>query len=421
MDAEERRRGEGCADRPRFCCRIVSWLSLNFVIVVASSVLGLAGTVHVPTRDDELVALVPRRGVSSAERQIEELRRRLLETPRDAESAVRLVRGCLDLDHTNPDPRWLGLATAALSPWSDAKDIPTEIRLARAILSQRSHDFGGALQDLDSVLVVSPRNAEAWLVKSTLHVVRGEYDPARRAAGSLFRLTDPLTATTAAATVASLSGSAARSCELLERVMGSATNSPTAGQIWALTQLAETRERLGKNLEAELAFRKALGLAPRDPYLVGAFSDFLLQTDRAQEALALLEPIPSNESLLLRWVEANRQLGRRGTAYENAVRKLEATFAVQAARGERVHRREEARFRLHVLDDAVVALRLARENWEIQREPADLVLLHQAALAVHSEPDLQRVRDWLAATHLEDVRLNSVVKIPERKVADVHR
>ncbi len=421
MDADERRCGEGCADRPRLRCRIASWLALGFVAVFASSAVGVAGTVRLPTRDDELVALVPRRGVSSAERQIEELRRRLSESPRDAESAVRLVRGCLELDHTNPDPRWLGLATAAVSPWSDSQEIPTEIRMARALLSQRSHDFNGAMQDLDAVLAALPRNAEAWLVKSTLHVVRGEYESARRAAGSLFRFTDPLTATTAAATVASLSGSASRSCELLERLLTAATNSPTAGQIWALTQLAETRERLGMNREAERAFLKAMALAPRDPYLVGAFADFLLQTNRATEALALLEPFPANESLLLRWVEANRTLRRNGAAYLSAVRKLGETFAVQAARGERVHRREEARFRLRVLNDALAALTLARENWEIQREPADLVLLQQAALAVHSEPDLQRVRDWLAATHLEDVRLKSEVQEPEGKLVDAHR
>ena len=408
-------------DVPRLSSRIASWLALGIVTVFASSAVGVAGTVRLPTRDDELVALVPRRGVSSAERQIEVLRRRLLERPRDAESAVSLVRGCLDLDHANPDPRWLGLATAALSPWSDSLEIPTEIRLARALLSQRSHDFNGALQDLDAVLAVSPRNAEAWLVKSTLHVVRGEYEPARRAAGSLWRLTDSLTASTAVATVASLSGSAARSCELLERLLASATNSPAARQVWALTQLAETRERLGKDLEAEQAFRKAMRLAPRDPYLVGAFADFLLRTSRASEALNLLAAFPTNESLLLRWVEAARRLQRNSTAYLAAVRKLEETFAVQAERGERVHRREEARFRLRVLGDAPAALTLARENWEIQREPADLVLLQQTATATHSEPDLQRVRDWLATTRLEDVRLNSAAQIPERKIADAHR
>ena len=51
---------------------------------------------------------------------------------------------------------------------------------------------------------------------------------------------------------------------------------------------------------------------------------------------------------------------------------------VFVARGERVHLREEARFRLRLLDDAQAALPLAEENWQIQKEPADSRLLDEA-------------------------------------------
>ena len=379
-----------------------------------------AGAGRVPANENEVVALVRPRGGSQLELELESLGRQLRDSPGDVEASVRLVRNCLELDRLSPDPRWLGQAMTALEPWSTKTGAPTEIRLVQALLRQRSHDFEGALNDLDAVVAVAPRNAEAWLVKSTVHAVRGELDPARRAAAALVRIADPITSATAMATVASLSGSAERSCELMERLLPVAARAPVAQRVWMLTQLAETRERLGQVSAAERAFRDGLALAPRDPYLNGALADLLLRSGRAGEVPPLLESFPANDSLLLRVAEARRRLHQTGSSFAALAKRLGDAFAIQAARGERVHRREEARFQLCVLGDADLALKLARENWEIQREPADLLLLQEAAVAMRSEPDLRRVRDWVAATHLEDVRLQSVERLVAAKSTEVH-
>ncbi len=71
------------------------------------------------------------------------------------------------------------------------------------------------------------------------------------------------------------------------------------------------------------------------------------------------------------------------------------------ARGDTVHRREEARFALWLDDDPARALALARENWDVQREPADLRILAEAAAAAKDAATMQLVRDWLATTRLE--------------------
>ena len=55
-------------------------------------------------------------------------------------------------------------------------------------------------------------------------------------------------------------------------------------------------------------------------------------------------------------------------------------FAAAQARGELLHAREAALFALE-LGDSVTALKLARQNWNDQREPADLRLLASAARA----------------------------------------
>jgi len=66
-----------------------------------------------------------------------------------------------------------------------------------------------------------------------------------------------------------------------------------------------------------------------------------------------------------------------------------------------LHKREEARYRLTIENDAAGALRLARENWQVQREPADLRILSEAAAAA-GDAEMQRdVAAWTVATGLQ--------------------
>ena len=67
--------------------------------------------------------------------------------------------------------------------------------------------------------------------------------------------------------------------------------------------------------------------------------------------------------------------------------------------------REEARFTLHLLHAPQEALKLARENWQVQKEPADLRILLEAALAAHDNTAVDEVKEWLGNSGLEDVQL----------------
>ena len=70
--------------------------------------------------------------------------------------------------------------------------------------------------------------------------------------------------------------------------------------------LAETLARLGHFPAAETHFREGLKLAPRDPYLLGAYADFLLGQNRPKEVAELLGEHKRIDGLLLRWAEATR-------------------------------------------------------------------------------------------------------------------
>ena len=67
--------------------------------------------------------------------------------------------------------------------------------------------------------------------------------------------------------------------------------------------------------------------------------------------------------------------------------------------------REEARFELEIQGNTSKALALARDNWKVQREPADLRILAEAARAADDAPALALVDGWVAATRLQDATL----------------
>jgi len=88
---------------------------------------------------------------------------------------------------------------------------------------------------------------------------------------------------------------------------------------------------------------------------------------------------------------------------------LEARFAASRMRGDAVHRREEARFTLHLIGRPQDALRLALENWEVQREAWDARLVLEAALASGEPKSAAGVVAWLRDKRLEDPRIAALV------------
>jgi hypothetical protein len=117
----------------------------------------------------------------------------------------------------------------------------------------------------------------------------------------------------------------------------------------------------------------------------------------------LLNDATRADALLLRLALAEQTLG--APDLDRHVQALRDRFAAARLRGDTVHRREEARFALRLLGQPDTALQLARENWDVQREPADVRILFESALASGDPAAAQPALDFLARTGLEDVRL----------------
>ena len=143
----------------------------------------------------------------------------------------------------------------------------------------------------------------------------------------------------------------------------------------------------------------ALRSGDKDLYLLGAYCDWLLDQGRAAEVIPLLRNETRIDPLLLRLALAQQALKRPEAAA--SIETLRARFEASHARGDTVHQRENARFELFLRGDPRSALPYAVANWQVQREPADLRILAEAAAAANDVAALETVRRWLTETGLE--------------------
>lgn len=359
----------------------------------------------VPTDSNQVLEKLPLAATDSQLRELQGLRRQLADRPDDLKLALQVARRNLEIGRAEADPRYYGYAQAALAPWWNQDDLPPpEVLLLRAVLRQNRHDFDGALADLQQVLAVRPRDAQAWLTQAVIQQVQGEPAAALRSCLALRRLTGSLLFNACWSGAASRGGQAEAAYRGLSQALaGSPAANPMERQ-WALTVLAEIAEQRGDASAAETHFSDALALGRRDVYLLGAYADFLLDQNRPAEVRDLLRDEQRADNLLLRLALAERRLD--DSAWQRHAEVLEARFTAARQRGDGTHVATEARLRLELRQQPREALELAQRNWvQGQREPQDARLLLEAALATGQPEAAREVLDWLTRVRLEDERL----------------
>jgi len=339
---------------------------------------------YVPDDDAIVLERLPEQA-DPALKALRRMRAALRANPQNLDVAAPVAKRAIEAARATGDPRFLGQAQAALLPWWKSRDPPTQALLLRATLQQSQHDFIGALADLDRVLAAAPADPQARLTRATVLTVIGQYDKARADCDALSSIASPLVVAACTAAPASLSSGAEDAYRDLTRALERGNEAPGIRQ-WAETLAAEIAARLGHAVAAEMHFRAAWAIGSRDAYLRGAYADFLLDQGRPREALALVRDETKDDSLLLRLTLAEQALPDERGAFERHKAELAARFDAARLRGDSLHRREEARFRLAIEHDAAGALVLARANWNVQREPADRRVLVEAARAAGEDP-----------------------------------
>ncbi len=359
---------------------------------------------HIPASEAAVLC-----SVSPAHNDLAALRSRLEANPADVGLATELARRNIEMARASADPRYLGHAQAALAPWRDSVSPPPDVLLLRATIRQSVHEFEPALDDLEQLLRMAPRNAQAWLTRAVIQMVRGDYEGSRASCAPLERLAGELVWTQCTAAVDSLSGRAEEAYSELRAAHQRAGAVPAEERAWVLSSLGEIAVRAGRDGDAEKDYLAALSLSPSDGYTRAAYADLLLDLHRAPEALPWLRGHENDDNLLLRLAMAEKAAGVAECAAH--VETLRSRYLASQERGDVVHRREQARFHLVLLGDAESALALAKANWQVQREPADARILLESAIAAHQPEAAAPVVAFLAEHRAQEPRLVALASV----------
>jgi hypothetical protein len=368
---------------------------------------------YLPAADDRVLEHVsaPRLPGLGA---LAELRAEMQRHPGVLAPAVQFARAAIDIGKREEDPRYFGYAESALQAWLNQPAPPFEVSLLHAQLLIARMDFPSALSELDRVAAAgAAESVQALLVRALLNLRRGDIAAAGLDCGRLKDHVDALLTASCEALVQGAGGRAAEALNTLDRQRSGLAAAPLAVQLWSLGAAAELSERLGRGANAirlyQEAAQRSQAAGSRDPGLLAAYADCLLDSGQETEVLRLVSGLERIDGLLVRQATAERRLGRADPALAGQAathtRQLAARFAELRQRDGVSHLREQGLFELDLRDDAAAALALAQRNWAIQREASDIRLLLRAAVAAGQAQSAQPVLDWLAATGYQDARL----------------
>ena len=360
-----------------------------------------------PSSDAEVVEKLPGGASDPAVRRVDSLRKQLAARPADAALRLEIARRYFELAMAQGDPRFVGYASATIAPLQAGADANAGYWLLRGLIEQYSHEFQPALASLERAARIDPKDPEPLAWRSAIFMVQARYPEALAECRQLAPMAPALYATGCASYVQAATGQLVEAHQNLQQALMAAPEADPGLRIWAHTRLAEMALRLQKPNDAEVHFRAALALGINDQFLLGAYSDFLLEQGRPAEVVKLLADWERSDVLLLRLAMAGAALKDSRAAGWAA--QLRDRFRAAALRGDRLHEQEAARFELDLEKRPREALALAARNYTIQKEPRDAEVLLRTALAANDAGAAQPALDWLRTSRYEDPRLAAVV------------
>jgi tetratricopeptide (TPR) repeat protein len=381
----------------------------RLVVLCAAAVLGAAylpgaqAGPHVPGSDSTVLAELP-----AGTRHADVSARRLAQGRVDV--AIPLAQFYIQQSRLSGDLRYLGYAEAVLAPWVNQASAVPDVLVLQATLEQSRHEFSASLATLDRALATRPNDPQALLIRATVLRVLGRYPEAGAACERFATLVDSRLGALCIQSLRGLTGEVESAYSALTQI--SPQGWRNSEKSWLYSELGEMAVRLGREADAERWFEQDLKLVPTDVYVRAAYADLLLRQSRPADALTLLQGQDSFEPLLLRMAIAQRRL--RDSRQALSIARLRAAFAAEEQRGESVHRREQARFLLEVEDEPALSLAAALENWKVQREPDDVLVLVNAARAAGRPAAAEPALEFMRAEGLRDVRVSSAATVAQR-------
>ncbi len=352
-------------------------------------------------------------------RQFAVLKARTRAAPNDAGAAIALALAYVGYGRDTGDARYLGRAQAVIAPLLQRRPPPEDALMVAATIFQSRHQFVESRRLLDGLVRRRPDNAQAWLTLSAVALVQGDMAVGRAACAHLVRSEGILVAAGCSTAWATVNGHAKSSLETLDRLLALEPDAPPEILAWIHGLQADAARYSGQAGRAEREFRSALRYTPGDNFLLADYADFLLDAGRPAEALALVKDYSQSDTSFLRQVLAESALGLPVARAHIAT--MASRFHDLEQRGDsRLYGREEARFALELQHDPTRALRLAQDNWTIQRAPEDIRIFLETALAAGQPAAAREVLGYIVKTQFEDPRTLALAAKVSAALAAAH-
>ena len=389
---------------------------------LATLIFGLSGLIaqaapFTPANDSDVVERLPLSATDPSVRRLQSLRKQLDAKPNDVPLRLEIARRYFDLAMAQGDPRYVGYASAALSPLDktppNTSALAANYWLTKGMLQQYSHNFDGALDSFNKASQADTQSPDPYAWRAAIYMVQANYSAAQTECNALKPLSTALFATGCSQYVQAHSGGATGLQTAFDTLNAAVKSEPYSSNtaspelmLWEITRLAEMAIRLNRPAEAEAYFQRALKLGVTDQFLLGAYADFLLTQNKPDAVIELLSNWERSDILLLRLALAGKATKHpKATDWAN---KLRDRFKEAAQRGDRLHEQEAARFELDIENKPSQALALAVNNYKLQKEPRDAQVLLRAALAAKDATAAEPALTWLKQNNYEDANLKAL-------------
>ena len=285
--------------------------------------------------------------------------------------------------------------------------VPERAAISVADEAQSRHEFTQARVQLDRLLAADPRDLEARLMSANLFLLSGQFERARGECRVVLATGALQAGTICLASALTGPGSVDRGRRMIA-ALGDPGGSDLELARWRLLTEADLALRAG-DAKAALSFHeRAYALDPSHEEARTRLAEIVLEQGDAARALELTRaPDPSVARLVLR-VRAGKMLGTADAA--SSLGELMAMIEADRHRGLPPHLREEAQIALYIDRDNASALRLARLNFETQKDTPDLRMFAASAVAAGDASAMAALRAWMHATGFEDTAVNGLAE-----------
>lgn len=405
--------------------RIKAWRTrfapvLRGLLIAGVALIPLAGysQTFTPPDDSFIVEELPS-PVVKLSRQLQQERSAQNETLTTEELLQQATRS-YRIAVTDRSPRAYGRTLSLLQSWPEGEDKPAQYHILKAAVLQHNHEFTQAVRQLDQALSLEPDNAQAMLIKAQIGLVTGDYAMARRNCGALRPLVQPSIHLNCQVQIDGVTGNASDALNAVERSLNDDRSPGYENRVELLLSAAVITHHLGQESRASRLYLQVLQQAPMNYYALTRYGDLLLESGRPGRLVTLLDAYPEdamNTELRILLAEALQDIDSSAASAraEQLKEALHEEFSTALRRGEALPHKSYARFSLNLLDRPRQALEAAKENWTLQREPSDTVLLARAALEAGDHGTLQEVRRWVEDTGLESRQLERLLRQAEEQ------